>query len=327
MATAMATATAKNPRKTSALIFTYVTLPSLLEYAVNRDDPEYWDQPQWMRDLFWMFKIRGHWVRIPKPFELGLIFGTLPVRILEWIDREDPEAVSKFFKETLLAELEPIAPMPNAALPLIENLYNYSFFLDRPIVPRGEQEREPRYQFGPRTSEVAKLIGRWGGVSPRKIDNLLYSWTGGLGRLGTDVVDYAAEKAGLRPPAPARRIEDVPGIRGVMARPPGFQSESIDRFYRRLTEARRVRSTLRGLERMRNFEDLERERADPENLRLLRVLPDLEKASDELRSLRLRADALMRDEEMDPEEKRLRMDELGERARQRAARVLEMLNR
>ena len=81
----LARAARKNPARFAAKAFGIITLPSLLEYQLNRDDPDYWEQPQWKRDLFWLFRLTddGPFLAIPKPFELGLIFGTLPVRVLD----------------------------------------------------------------------------------------------------------------------------------------------------------------------------------------------------------------------------------------------------
>ena len=93
-----------NPVRFAARTFNAVTLPSLLEYFVNRDDPEYWEIPQWQRDIFWLVKMGDDtWVRIPKPFELGLVFGTLPVRILSAIEGTPggAEEVRRFFEDTL----------------------------------------------------------------------------------------------------------------------------------------------------------------------------------------------------------------------------------
>src|SRR5690606_22699515 len=124
-----------------------ITLPSIILYAINRDDPEYWELPQWQRDLFWHVKIGGTWLRIPKPFELGIVFGTMPERILEWIESHDPEGLRESLKDFLVGEIGgTVLPSVTAVQPLFENLANYSLFFRRPIVPRSMQDVEPRFQ-------------------------------------------------------------------------------------------------------------------------------------------------------------------------------------
>ena len=264
----------KSPVKFMATTFASVTLPSMLLYFVNRDDPEFWEIPQWRRDLFDMVKVNDTWLSIPKPFELGLVFGTLPVRVLSAIESTPggSEELQRFFEDTLSKELTSIGPAPTAVMPLIENLTNWSFFLQRPIVPRSEENVRDREQGNELTSEIAKLMARWSpgpeGISPRSIDNLLYSWTGGLGRLASRGVDLGVDVATGKPPGPTRQAADYPGIRGVTIRTPGLSSESVERLYRELAKARTARATLRHFEREGRTEDFEREARDPEQAEL-----------------------------------------------------------
>ncbi len=264
----------KSPVKFMATTFGAVTLPSMLLYFVNRDEPEFWEIPQWRRDLFDMVKVNDTWLSIPKPFELGLLFGTLPVRVLSAIENTPggSEELRRFFEDTLSKELTSIGPAPTAVMPLIENLTNWSFFLQRPIVPRSEENVRDREQGNERTSEIAKLLARWSpgpeGISPRSIDNLLYSWTGGLGRLASRGVDLGVDVATGKPPGPTRQAADYPGIRGVTIRTPGLSSESVERLYRELAKARTARATLRHFEREGRTEDFEREARDPEQAEL-----------------------------------------------------------
>jgi len=316
---------AKNdPAGFAVKAFSAITLPSLLEYYVNMDDPEYWEQPQWKRDLFWLIPkddgSREFWA-LPKPFELGLIFGTLPVRILDSAlgGPGGSHEVRDFLYESVVkGEVSGFLPQPTALMPLIENTVNYSFFLRRPIVPRGEQDVRARYQAGPYTSEIAQLLGRWvpgeSGYSPRKIDNLLYAYTAGLGRIATEVTDPLLEgrlpfTAGDNAP-PASRLSDVPGIRGVQARRAGLSSESVERFYETLSRARGARRTLDFLDNQEEDEAYQRELNDDEAANLRAILPSLEAASRELSEIRAEIAAVRRDRTMTAEDKRTELDRL-----------------
>jgi hypothetical protein len=228
-----------------------ITVPSVLEYLVYRDDAEYWEIPQWQRDLFWVARLDNDtWLRVPKPFELGLVFGTLPQRMLQWMDRHDPEGVDQFVTQTLARQVENFAPVPTFLSPLIENFANYSTFLDRRIVPTGLERLDSREQYTDRTSSVAVGLGRLLGYSPMKIDNVIASYTGGLGRIALKVGDLGAESVGLRTPGSAQPLAvRLPGVRGLTLESPGAQAESIERLYRMRDEAEKAHATLRSYQR------------------------------------------------------------------------------
>lgn len=320
-------AAAKDPVRFGAKVFAAITLPSLLEYAVNRDDEEYWDHPQWQRDLFWMFKIRDEWVRIPKPFELGLVFGTLPVRILDSFagGRGGSAELDKFFEETLLREVTSIAPMPTMVQPLLENQVNYSFFSRRPIVPRSEENVDDRFHGDDYNSDLARSLAKWGpgdGWSARRIDNLLYSWTGGLGRLGAETVDRIIEDPS-EPERPARGLSGVPGIRGVIARQPGFSSEPVERFYELFNKATTAKRTLSFLESEQRNEEALEIRNDPDQQRLRSMEPELREVQSQIAELRARREAINRDPDLSGQEKADRIQALGDRAIAITRRALE----
>ena len=108
----------EHPVRTSVKTFLGITLPSILLYLANRDDDRWKEIPQWQKDLFWIVFTKDNIFRIPKPFEQGIIFGSIPERFLEYLDTEDPE----LFKDALLNLVEAGSPgfLPTAVLPIIE---------------------------------------------------------------------------------------------------------------------------------------------------------------------------------------------------------------
>ncbi|MFW6079336.1 MAG: LPD38 domain-containing protein, partial [Gemmatimonadota bacterium] len=313
-----------DPQGATTKALAMITLPSVFEYMVNRDDPEYFELPRWQRDLFWVFKVGGHWVRIPKPFELGIVFGTIPQRTLEWMDRRDPQGFQRAWTETLAQNVGDLAlPVPTFARPLIDNYANRHSFFQRPIVPRALEGVDPEFQATERTSEVAKQFGRLFGVSPAKVDNLLFSYTGGLGRSATEAIDLAAETAGVRErgrvetrPLPLR----LPGLRGFAVSPPGRASESVDRMYTALEEADRRYRTLRHLQSEGRTEDA---RAYMEEHRpVLQARGKLRSAADALANIREQVDRVESDGELPAAERRARVLALERRMTEIAATVM-----
>lgn len=323
----LARAFRSDPKGATMRAFAAITVPSILEYAAYRDDPDWWEIPQWQRDLFWMAKVGDSWVRIPKPFELGLIFGTLPQRIMAWMDATDPQGMRTFLGQTIPGEVQGVLPVPTALMPLVENWANYSAFLNRPIVPRSMEDVSSRYQSRETTSEAAKLLGRWANYSPLKIDNLLYGWTGGMGRMASEAVDAVVQKARGDVERPMSEAADIPVVRAFAVRDPGFNSESVERMYRLYSDAQQAVADLRFNKQEGNTQEYQRLASDPETARLAALEPELRRAADQMAGLRAQRELIYRDPELSAEEKRERVRELGNRAVAVAKAVVEDLGR
>jgi hypothetical protein len=255
----------EQPVKTSFKTAASLTVPSIALYAINRENPRYQEIPQWQKDLFWIIPLADQTIRIPKPFELGVAFGSVPERVLEEIDREDATSLSETFGQLIETGVPGLAPQ--AFLPIVENWANKSFFLDRPIVPRGREEFSPENQYSGGTSELSKLISRQlarkagVGYSPAKIDNILYQYGGGLGRYGTQLADLGLKKTGVvdAPPDPAAELADRPVAKAFLVRDPnGSSSESVDRFYDLYERARRQEVDVQLAIRLGQQSDVER---------------------------------------------------------------------
>jgi len=209
-----------------------ITLPSILLYMVNRDDERWKEIPQWQKDYFWILMTDKHVYRISKPFDLGMLFGSIPERILEVMETKDPYMFDEL-KNTIIGGFAP-GYIPTGLIPIIENTTNHNFFLDRPIISRGKENLPPEQQYGPYTTEVSKLLGEALGSSPAKIDNLIHGYSAGLGKYATQGLDTILKSAGIthEPPEPAKTLDQLPIIKAFMIREPiGSGSESVNRVY------------------------------------------------------------------------------------------------
>ena len=70
---------------------------------------------------------KGHVYRLPKPQELGLIFWTIPERLMEKFFTDNPRAL-RDLSETVQGVLAPNL-IPDAALPFIEQGINKNLLL------------------------------------------------------------------------------------------------------------------------------------------------------------------------------------------------------
>src|SRR5690606_25922156 len=126
---------------------------------------------------------------IPKPWELGMVFGSAPERMMQWALEHDPHAfdgLAEDFQEAFLpGKVWPpegaLGWLPDVLLPWIEAVTNHSTFLNRPIVPEGEQNLLPPEQYGSRQTHTSREIGALLGVSPRKVEHVVRGYSAGLG--------------------------------------------------------------------------------------------------------------------------------------------------
>ncbi len=222
-----------------------ITVPSMLLWAVNKDDERYQELPMWEKMLFWHIITDKHIWRIPKPFELGILFGSIPERIMDWMTNRDPQAL-KEIQHTLLTTTLP-SFWPTGILPFWETWANKSRFLNRPIVGRGQEKLEPRYQSRPWTGETAKAIGNILNYSPSKIEHFVIGFTGGLGKLALEGSDKLITKFIDEPIDPSPRFSDIPVLRAFTTRWPTSGARSIKRFYDEFGRLEQISNTQKNM--------------------------------------------------------------------------------
>ena len=123
----------ERPTQVLAKTAAYITLPSILLWFRNHDSEAYKGVPQWQKDLFWIV-ISGEgtedqviW-RIPKPFTLGILFGSIPERMLDYYLKEDPQAIKDTLKDLGKNTAGLFFPTPDILRPVVEDVANRNFF-------------------------------------------------------------------------------------------------------------------------------------------------------------------------------------------------------
>ena len=231
----------------------YITLPTLLLLVKNWDDEDYWDRPQWERDVFWLVPFgkdaSGHtrFARIPKPFILGIMFGALPERMYSWSKKNDPKAFDGFAREVASQTIP--NPAPQVATLIVGDLLTgkrgWDFFRGREVVPESVADLPASLQWTEQTSLTARKIGALLDFSPMKIDHIIAGTTGGLGRqLVHQAIDRAIEAAtGDKRTA----ANTVPGGR-FFASPAGINSKAVEDFYSDLADLREKKAGAKFLD-------------------------------------------------------------------------------
>jgi len=194
--------TAKERAMVGAKMGLTVTLPSLVMAAANWNDPEFAEIPEIEKYLFnhirmpdWVPGLGGKLIRTPKPHEVGVLFGTLPVNAVQAMAEADPSILTRSMKR-FIGDLQPLS-FPTAIKPSLEVASGHSFFYDSPLTPRGQKQFTKSQQRLSGTTELASHISaasEWinGGkamVSPIEVDHLIGGHLGTLGRTVTGMFD------------------------------------------------------------------------------------------------------------------------------------------
>jgi len=268
---------AKNPGKVISALVIGQTIPSVLLWFANKDSETYKNLPQWVKDTHHIVIANEGTAneivyRIPKLWELGFIFGTLPERMLDFMAKKDPKAVEELGKE-LLENSGSFAfnllPQPEVGRLPIELLANKSFFQDRPIVPRSLEGLLPEVQTTTYTSELSKLIGQ--GIrfipglndvsSPIQIDYAIKSWTGGLGKYVLDATNAILKRAGvgddfIEPWSDnyVKNLENMPVVRSFVVRKLSPNAQPLSDFWDSYSEVKQKLDSAKVLEKAGQFQ-------------------------------------------------------------------------
>lgn len=226
----------KNPEtRMSTLIKTMIaiTLPSIVLWMKYHDDEKIKELPAWRKNLYWNIPTENYVISIPKPFELGILFGSLVERALDFAYDNDEKAMKEWSKE-FLGNIIP-GVLPTIVGPAIENWVNYSFFRGTNIETQSDKNLPAYERYSTSTSLMAKKIGEAAtkspftkeGISPKKIDNLIQGYTAGLGKYTVEVIDKLLGSDYVKPSSTLRQF---PIAKGFLAEP-YTQSRTVEDFY------------------------------------------------------------------------------------------------
>ncbi len=160
--------------------------------------------------------------RFPVAFELGHIFQTLPVVVLDAMYQNDPSDVMEMLKFSL-EQANPL-DWPAAVGPIIDVKENKDF-ADRPIVPRSVEGKLPEDRFTQRSTRLMKFVGRKLKMSPAQLDFLVNSYSGGTYGRVARLLSSTTE-------APEQK-RDLPIIGTLFLRDPFAPRKEIEDFYNR----------------------------------------------------------------------------------------------
>ena len=259
----------QRPGRAIAAITAGIIMPSVYFWFANRDNEIYQRQPQWVKDNYWVVVVKDTPYRIPKPFDLGVVFGTGMEQFLDYWYGNEANAkndLTRFTTEFVGTQLRNLNPLPTILVPPVEQKTNYSIFRGKPLVPDYmDRQLLGPYQFNPYTTETSKLlsrtlaamIGDHNAPSPIVIDNYIRGWTGGLGNYFMMALDKALIETGIidDPVRPTDSLTKIPGLRAFNLRDPSMQSEFITDFYEEYNKYKKYKPTIDKLKKDGDFKE------------------------------------------------------------------------
>ncbi|TNI07429.1 hypothetical protein CF104_03905 [Aeromonas jandaei] len=285
-----------------------ITAMSLGLLAMNWDDERYDELPDWDKDSNWHFFIGDQHFRIPKPFEIGVMFGTIPERMVRAFGGKDTgeqfgKAVARALGDTFA-----LNPTPQIVKPLVESYFNYDTFSGGPIENAQDLAVKAEARYNEQTSLMMRELGEAMGMSPKKLEHLLIGYTGTIGGYVMAAADGLI-RASQPGESASWRADEIPLVKAVYrGTGPATSTQHMEQFYQMLNEVNQLKRTVDQY-RSEGLTDKAKELLDEQG-RILRSRSSLSRTQQQIRVLRNNIELLQRDKVLSADEKRRRIDAL-----------------
>lgn len=233
-------------KKTYLRALPTLMLPVALLYAINKDDEEYQKLSRYMKDRNFLIPTgkKGVYIRLPKPHELGYIFGATFERALDASFKKDPAAWDDYFSEFVMS----LIPSTNTMVSSIKEAGNNKTWYDEDIVPYRLQQVEPDQQYTEETSwiskQLAKIIPDGSKYSsPMILDYILKQNTGIVGKIVVPLTDSVK----------GNEAEWI--FRSFLA-DSAYSNKEVSTFYDNLNKAQKAYNTIKMGRDSKNENDI-----------------------------------------------------------------------
>jgi hypothetical protein len=198
---------------------TLLAAGTMMYAAMMEDDETYKNATPAERYGNWFVPVPGtdKTIRVPIPFELGLIFKSMPEAVVNTAfgDTKAKEAIKALAKQAYMSS--PVGhsqSIPTAVKGPLELAFNYNMFSDQPVETARERAMDTDQRYRESTTEVAKLLGKFGVLSPVQIDHLVRSYTSSAGIALLSMANFALRPLTTREGVekPDWVLEEVPVI-------------------------------------------------------------------------------------------------------------------
>ncbi len=285
-----------------------ITAASLALLAHNWDDERYEGLPDWDKDANWHFWLGDHHWRIPKPFEIGVLFGTIPERMVRALGDKDTGAQFGKAVARAIGDTFALNPIPQIAKPVVETTVNYDFFKGGPIDGPQDLNVQAEARYNEQTSLLMRELGELTGFSPKQLEHLVIGYTGTMGSYVMAAADGLIRAA--RPGESASwRADEIPLVKAVYrGTGPAKSTQHMEEFYRMLNEVNQLKRTIDQY-RSEGLTDKASELLEEQG-GILKSRRSLSRTQQQVRVVRNKIELIQRDRTLAAEEKRRRIDEM-----------------
>ncbi|UNK25284.1 LPD38 domain-containing protein [Yersinia intermedia] len=286
-----------------------ITAASLALMALNWDDKRYEELQDWDKDTYWHAWIGGQHIRFPKPFEIGLMFGTLPERFVRALGGKDTGA--KFGKLVAHNFMETMAfnPIPQVAMPIAEAYVNYDFFKGGPIESMADSNLIAGARYNDQTSLLMREVGEATNMSPKMLDHIVMGYTGSLGGYVMGATNLLMRNLKDYGETPAMRLDEMPVIKSFFrGSDPAKSTQFTEDFYRMMTEANQINSTINSFRKQGRSDDASE--LIEENRGKLSQRQGLTATQKQVKALNAQIEMMRRDRILTADQKREKIDRL-----------------
>jgi hypothetical protein len=273
-------------------------------YMMVSDDEEYQNLRREVRDDNWIIPLVDGIpaLKIPIPFEVGMIFKTFPERFIdEFMGRQIEQDPLTSVKRQLGTSAK--LPFFDGGLgfqllkPIAEVYQNRNTFTNTEIVPYYQQKLESGLQSRRSTNELLRVIGETLNVSPAKLEHLFRGYTGTLGGYVLDVADVTARSVTGTPLIPPS-LNSIPVLRRLL--------QDIDRsggglqqqFYELRSEVDTAVQTMNKLRKDERFDEYSAYRSNMQGI--LNIKGQVRSIERYMDNWRKRRDRLLRRTDISP---------------------------
>ncbi|EOD4079951.1 LPD38 domain-containing protein [Yersinia enterocolitica] len=286
-----------------------ITAASLALMALNWDDKRYEELQDWDKDTYWHAWIGDQHIRFPKPFEIGLMFGTLPERFVRALGGKDTAA--KFGKLVAHNFMETMAfnPIPQVAMPIAEAYVNYDFFKGGPIENMADSNLMAGARYNDQTSLLMREVGEATNMSPKMLDHIVMGYTGSLGSYVMGATNLLMRNLKDYGETPAMRLDELPVIKSFFrGSDPAKSTQFTEDFYRMMTEANQINSTINSFRKQGRGDDASE--LIEENRGKLSQRQGLTATQKQVKALNAQIEMMRRDRILTADQKREKIDRL-----------------
>ena len=312
--------------KTLAATTGSVMALSLLYAMMNGDDEDYLKKSATVRDRLLMIPGTGG-LSIPLRTDLFTLPKIITEHMYLLMTNNGTEDGRKF-RDSMAAALANalLSPtvVPQAVKPLLEVKVNYDFFQGKPLIGKWQEQLDTERQFNDSTSELAKLLGKTGMVSPINADHLIrgmFGSVGGLFLLTTNQILHSDPNV----PKPEMTFQEIvtsmPGTSGFVSKE--FESGYKKDFYTLRDEVDRAAATFSDIKK-RSPAEAREWISQPENRARVGLQKSVDHIAKELATIRTAINQIsnMPESKMSAEMKEERIHKL----RETEVRILKQIN-